>query len=215
MNKKILSKLTALTVVGGISTSCMFVNTTNVFAKEINSESRIELHQVSNSEFEEMKNEISKYLVLNSDGTIGLSLKMPRSYNYEYNLDGLYKHFDMLNEKVKSGEISINADFSINQKQTRAGQTCLKYYWWGTSGYYSYSNARREIVGLKNAAIAGTGVATVGGLTGNLIASVGGTITATYCAMLAHSMEEVNSNNGQRGIVVDINWVLAYSVYSQ
>lgn len=78
-----------------------------------------------------------------------------------------------------------------------------------------YPNARREIVGLKNAAIAGTGVATVGGLTGNLIASVGGTITATYCAMLANSMEEVNSNNGQRGIVVDINWVLAYSVYSQ
>lgn len=213
MNKNKLSKLIALTVAGAISTSCIF-NTT-VFAQEINNKPKIELQEVSNLEFENMKEEVSKYLKLNSDGTISLSEKMPRSYNYEYNLNKLYEHFDMLNKKVKNGEISINNDFTINQKQTRAGQTFIKYYWWGTSGYYSYSNARKEIVGLRNSALVGGATATVGGMTGNLIAGVGGIVSATYCSMLANSMEEINNNNGQRGIVVNINWALIYTVFSQ
>lgn len=213
MKKNKLSKLIALTVAGTISTSCIF-NTT-VFAQEINNKPKIELQEVSNFEFENMKKEVSKYLKLNSDGTISLSEKMPRSYNYEYNLNKLYEHFDMLNDKVKNGEISINNDFTINQKQTRAGQTFIKYYWWGTSGYYSYSNARKEIVGLRNSALVGGATATVGGMTGNLIAGVGGIVSATYCSMLANSIEEVNNNNGQRGIVVNINWALVYTVFSQ
>lgn len=59
---------------------------------------------VSESYFEDMKNDVYNYLILNNDGTISLSNKMPRFLYDGYNLKYLEKHFEYLNEKVRRGE---------------------------------------------------------------------------------------------------------------
>lgn len=218
MKKTLINRLTILTITGTICTSALAPSMTT-FAYENNekvnqSTNYNEPKMVSKEKFEEMKKEVYKYLVLNEDGTIGISRKMPKSLNYEYNLDSLQKHFDYLNQMVENGEISINPDFTINQPQTRGGVNKVVNYWWGVSEWYSYSTARHnaKIASQYSNALVGSSIligafSKIGGI------AVG--LGSVYWSTLATNMNYVNDGNGQRGIVIDMNWAGIYSIYSQ
>lgn len=68
---------------------------------------------VSREEFQAMNNEVSKYIVLSQDGTIGLSKDVPADLYDKYNLEYLEKRFEELNQQVRDGKIKINKDLSI------------------------------------------------------------------------------------------------------
>lgn len=218
--KKTVSKLSVLTLAGTIATTAISPSITAFAHENIeDSKSNISVNynepgMVSKKDFEEMKREVYKFLVLNEDGTIGISEKMPRSLSYEYDLNSLQKHFDYLNSMVKSGEISINSDFSINQPQARGGINKVVNYWWGASEWYSYSTARHnaKIASQYSNALVGTSIligafSKIGGI------AVG--LGSVYWSTLATNMNYVNDGNGQRGIVIDMNWAGIYSIYSQ
>lgn len=38
---------------------------------------------------------------------------------------------------------------------------------------------------------------------------------AKVCRNIARDIDSVNESNGQRGIVIDMNWAAIYSIYSQ
>lgn len=68
---------------------------------------------VSRDEFQAMNDEVSKCIVLNDDGTIGLLENIPSDVYEKYKLEYLEDQFEGLNQRVKNGEIKINEDFSI------------------------------------------------------------------------------------------------------
>lgn len=203
-NKIITSILLACTITATVSP------TLTTFANTINENVNLEITQEDNS----IINNVKPYVNVNNDGFIGLTDNISDKMIKEYDLEGLLKHFEYLNQQVKLGNIKINKDLSIIDLNNlvKAGSDYLNNHWWGFECGYSYSSARSAIKDLKNVAI---GAGTVAGALGNILVSIGGAVTAGYCSMLANSMEHVNSGNGQRGIVVDVNWTAVYNVYSQ
>lgn len=226
MKKSLINKLTALIITTAVCTGTLY-SSINTIAyennREINefttySQSKIDnetSRMVSREEFEEMKKEVYQYLVLNEDGTISLSTKTPRSLVNEYSLEALQEHFNYLNEKVKNGEITINPDFTINQQiETYAGIDKEELYWWGVSQWCSYSSARHKAhvcTEISN----GLSIASAIGGVFNKIAGIVLGVGNFYYGKFANDINYVNEGNGQRGIVIDMNWAAIYSIYSQ
>lgn len=220
MNNKLVRKLAMLTLVGAFTLN-FAIPAINANAATI-TESRIVATGdkfKSVSEFEKEKNAIEKYLVINEDGTIALSNDIPSSYTEKYHLDDLKSHLAKLNKKVKSNDIAISRDFKIKNVNSSsiktAGSNYTEEYWWGASQGYTYSSAKTAITSLKKAAAVSAGLVTLGGYTGSLFVIIGGSLTGVYCAGLADDMNDVNSYNDKDGIVLDVNWSMEYSVYSQ
>lgn len=226
MKKNLINKLTALIITTVVCTGTLY-SSINTIAyennREINeftiySQSKIDnetYRMVSREEFEEMKKEVYQYLVLNEDGTISLSTKTPRSLVNEYSLEALQEHFNYLNEKVKNGEITINPDFTINQHiETYAGIDKEETYWWGVSEWSSYSSARKKAQVCTKIA---NGLSIASDMTSvfNKIASIVLDIGDFYYSRFADNINYINEGNGQRGIVIDMNWAAIYSIYSQ
>jgi cell division protein FtsL len=221
MKNKLIKKLSTLTLIGALTLSfavpIISANAATTTNREIVSTS----HSLKSvSEFEKEKNDIEKYLVINEDGTIALSDDIPSSYNEKYHLDDLRAHFAKLNKKVKSNDIAFSKDFKVKNVnssniKTSGGSNYIEEYWWGASQGYTYSQARTSITSLKKTATISAGIVTLGGYTGSLFAIIGGLVTGGYCFDLASDMEDVNSDNDQAGIVVDVNWAMDYSVYSE
>lgn len=207
-NKIITSILVACTITATVSP------TLTTFANTINENVNLEITQ---KEENNIINNVKPYVNVNNDGFIGLTDNISDEMIKEYDLEGLLKHFEYLNQQVKLGNIKINKDLSIIDLNNlvKAGSNYVNTHWWGFECGYSYSAARTAIKDLRNVSVGAGTVAGVAGALGNVLVSIGGAITSGYCAMLANSMEHVNSGNGQRGIVVDVNWAAVYSVYSQ
>lgn len=182
--------------------------------RDVNTPAVVQQNQESS---EAMINTVKQFVKVNNDGFITLSAKTPRDMYDKYNLNGLNAHFNKLNEQVRAGNIIINNDLSIIElnHQVKAGRNYTKVHWWGNEIGYSHASARKAITSLQNVAIGAGTVAGVGGALGNILVAIGGGITAGYCGMMANSMQSVNDSNGQRGIVVDVNWAAIYTVYSQ
>lgn len=217
MKSKLISKLIAVTLVsticfGTFSKSLIVsasVNKRDKVIQQINYPKMI-----SKYESNDIKNEVYKFLMINEDRTIGFVENIPEDLYVEYKLDKLQEHFNNLNDRVKSNEISINPDFSINQIESRGGVTKVVSYWWGASEWYSYDKAAHNahIASLYAGSLAGVGVITSSFL---LIGSIAAGLGSWYWSAFAENLNYVNNGNGQRGVVVDMNWAGVYSIYSQ
>jgi len=221
MKNKLIKKLSTLTLMGALTLNFAVPAISANAATTTNHQIVSTSHSLKSvSEFEKEKNDIEKYLVINEDGTIALSNDIPSSYNEKYQLDALKTHLAKLNKKVKSNDIAFSRDFKVKNVnssniKTSGGSNYTEEYWWGASQGYTYTQAKTSITSLKKTAGISAGIVTLGGYTGNLFAIIGGLVTGGYCLDLAMDMEDVNSDNGQAGIVVDVNWAMEYSVYSE
>lgn len=221
MKNKLIKRLTVCTLIATVSLTSMLPGINAYAASKNNNRgnsgkiesSKVESHNVSKEEFDEMNNEIAKYLILNDDGTIALSEKTPRSLN-KYDLDALKSHLEGLNEEVTNGEIIINSDLTIVEKSARGNVSKAVKYWWGYSNYYSYKDVNVELKKVNNMLkIYGTATAVTGifSKAAGIIFGLGALYWGWYSADL--SLE--NSMSDGQGVVADVNFSGVYSIYRQ
>ncbi|MBN1050412.1 hypothetical protein EXM65_18900 [Clostridium botulinum] len=219
MKKKLITKLSVLTLMTALTLNFV-VPASNVQAATVN-ETQItnSAVEISNDNFEEMKENVEQYLILNEDGTISFSENMPSEYVEKYDLNDLSKHINMLNKDVKSEKITINEDFSINEHKRvkrSSGQNYVKRFWWGCSEGMDYNKAKKTVKKLRKTARLGATTTALSAAADCFIPGVAvGAITNQYCDNFADEIEDVNNDNNKAGIVVDMNWAAVYSVYSQ
>lgn len=210
---KSIVKIISILLIGGMSFS--FGTSSIVQAKSLNETNNPEVksYSVGKEEFDRINSEIQKYLIIESDGTISLSKKTPRSFE-TYNLQALESHLNQLNEQVLTGEIIINDDLSINEKNSRGNVSKRVKYWWGYSNWYSYNDVKYELQ-LANNAVKLYGASAV--ITGvfspaaGLILGLGSWYWNAYSSDL--SLE--NSYSNGQGVVADVNWAGVYNIYRQ
>ncbi|MDU4922319.1 MAG: hypothetical protein E6X12_10655 [Actinomyces sp.] len=163
--------------------------------------------------------DIEPYVIRNSDGTLELSKKVPKSLYKKYNLSKLEERFNQLNKEVATGEITIQNDLSINRKLSetspllRVSSTSNGYgnhygdfrreAWWGVQLGYCNKCTKDCVYDLRNYS--------------NNMGLVGMIIIATYLPSwymnkLANQMEYYNN---PKGVYVDINNFLIFDVNPQ
>jgi len=192
----------------------------NANYSEINTESQ------TTDSMNEQINVVENYIDLNSDGTISLANDVPESVKDKYQLDKLSERFDQLNERVKSGEIVINKDLSITEKQpsnnlnsqvTMAAASYSaqvekhKEYWWGQKNWYNNSQTKKAQDALNTAAGAATLAAGLSSL-GFPPGAFAGGVAAGYWSLLSSRM---GAHNNGKGVTVSVTWALVFSVASR
>lgn len=103
-----------------------------------------------------------------------------------------------------SSEINLSRDAGINKTTT---------HWWGTSAYYSKNRATEVVLDYRSARTfaAGVTIATAGSPLAAFTIPVG--LTGAYWELLADRIERHNVSG--RGVIVNLTWVLAFTVKSQ
>lgn len=165
---------------------------------------------------ENMIDTVEQYIVLNQDGTIGISKDMSQNMIEEYDINSLQERFDLLNQQVKANQIVINEDLSITQKNTMhiMAAKAAKYektqrYWWGDKNWYTNAQTKAHIKDLNTAAIAAGGTGAALGALGFIPGAFTGAVAGTYWGVLASRMD---ANNKGKGVTVSVTWVLAFNV---
>ncbi len=129
------------------------------------------------------------------------------------------KGIKSVNDQIVEGKIKILRNGTLikaddNNFYLQGGTTYTTYLWWGVRHYKSTDAANAWIRDLNKFA-AGSGAVSV--LSGILFPGAGTIITgltAAYAYWIASDAAYVNSTT-TRGIIVDIKWVLVYSIYPQ
>ncbi|TMU83438.1 hypothetical protein FGG79_19715 [Bacillus sp. BHET2] len=162
--------------------------------------------------------EVAPYIHKDSKGFLYVDSNIPRDIYINNKVELLEESFKEINMQVANGQVVINGDLSITNKsnfktfasaKASKGYTS-KTYWWGERATYTNSQTKTAVQQLQDAAIhEGFVAAALFWLPP--IAGVGG-ITGAYCGKLASSMK---SHNKGKGVILDMTWVLAYSVKSR
>lgn len=208
MNYKISNGFKALALAGTIGGVISPIAT--ISASAATSETPTTLEISMQSKADNQLDAVYPFLELQEDGTIAFSQNLPFNYYTQYNLNELQLWFNHLNEQVRQGTISFNEDFSINQKQVKGGLTYSENYWWGVRHYKSHDDAKSWITQLKGISTASK-LLEILGLPGAALE----TAVKVYVNLLTDSIKMVNDYNNKKGVYIDINWALIYSVKTQ
>ncbi|MFS1511355.1 hypothetical protein VQL36_02805 [Chengkuizengella sp. SCS-71B] len=161
-----------------------------------------------------MVDTVKKYLKLNKDGTIGLSKKIPEDIRTTYKTDDLLIYFDYLNNRVKSGEITINKDFSISSSLISAkdhGENRIEEHWWGWTRYADSEESEDIALDLYSAAAGATMAAGLSAL-GFPPGVIGGTVAAGYWSLLA---TRILRNDEGHGTIITVTYLAVFNVSPQ
>ncbi|WP_155591836.1 hypothetical protein [Lysinibacillus cavernae] len=129
--------------------------------------------------------------------------------------------FDNLNEDIEDGKLIVldngtMIDSTDKNFYIQGGSTYDESHWWGNRRYMSTAAAREYVYTLRDAAGVTTGLAlasVIFGAAGAIPASVNG-VTALWCNQLANRVEYHNGNTN-RGVRIDLYWVLVFDVEPQ
>lgn len=214
-NKKIIKGssviLSALLLTSGLAPS---VSAASEKPKEKTTQniSNVQLQQ------QDVINTVQQYIHLNQDGTISLDKNIPNTIAEKYQTNKLEERFTNLNERVKTGQITINSDFSVTENSTfntLAAKSSKverhEEYWWGHKNWYNNRQTKNAIDALNTAA-ATAGIAAGLSSLGFPPGAFAGAVAGGYWMLLATRM---GANNNGSGVTVSMTWALVYNVESR
>lgn len=172
----------------------------------------VELTEVSPEESSTLISEVAPYVHKNDQGFLYVDSSIPSDTYIKHDVAQLEKSFEKINAKVENGFVTVNDDLSITPTfQTFAEKNFTsEYFWWGERGTYTNQQAIDATKGVNKAAI---DVGWIGALTAWIPGFAGVTgVTSGYLYKLGSGMEAANKG---KGIIIDMNWTLTYTIKSR
>lgn len=172
----------------------------------------VELTEVSPEESSTLISEVAPYVHKNDQGFLYVDSSIPNDTYIKHDVAQLEKSFEEINAKVENGFVTVNDDLSITPTfQTFAEKNFTsEYFWWGERGTYTNQQAIDATKGVNKAAI---DVGWIGALTAWIPGFAGVTgVTSGYLYKLGSGMEAANKG---KGIIIDMNWTLTYTIKSR
>lgn len=174
-----------------------------------------ELTKVSPEESSALISEVEPYVHKNDQGLLYVDSSIPSEIYNKHNVALLEKSFEEINAKVEKGFVTVNNDLSITPTFFQAFAKKERNYtsetfWWGERGTYTNAQAKEAAQQVNTAAI---DVAYIGALTAwipGFAITIG--ITSAYLFKLSN---DINVANKGKGIILDMNWTLTYSISSR
>lgn len=153
--------------------------------------------------------EVKKYIKIDDNGHIGFTFVPPGQYK-KYNLSELQNHFNLLNEKVDKGEISINENLEISDLriQTFASYGSWTYHWWGYDRKFTKKQAAAYVDEIEYVVLGmGAGAAVTAP---SLVIAGGFLLSASWYGLLAKRIEA--NNKGKKGVLVEVYWARTFDI---
>ena len=173
---------------------------------------------------EEFIKEASAYVEVSEDGLIELSL--PKSFEYQIDtkeyeaiLDGI----NAINKLVEDGELEVTENGTIYEANdtelvVQGGNVNkVTWHWWGVRRYASKSVATELAHDFSAISVGCGAVSTVAGFFGPVGVAVAITtaiVGTGRAGLLANDINYYNSKTN-RGVIIDLRWILTYKVSCQ
>jgi len=130
-------------------------------------------------------------------------------------ITSMIEGIENLNELAQQGEIIITENGTIFEASDdefvlQSNINRRTWHWWGVRELFSRATTSNWIHRLEQARNTAAAVTAISGLTGFLPGSVAGIVTMWYTQRLATDMRFRLNSTSNRGIVVEMTWILAY-----
>jgi hypothetical protein len=166
---------------------------------------------------------LNNYVEVNSNGI--LYFNIPADVSNQLGLDQIQmaqKCLDLTNAKISNKQLAVTENGTIynpndDSEYTQAYESGYQYYWWGLRTWWTQSQATQGAYNLTQMAL-GFGISAGASAAAGFFFpfffgfAIGLGVGAAYYNEVAASM---NYYNNYRGIILDINYWLTYSCYSQ
>ena len=158
--------------------------------------------------------EVEPYVHRDKQGFLYVDNSIPRELYIQNKVDLLEKSFEEINKQVESGQVVINDDLSITSNRFTTFASGNGYtsetFWWGERATYNNAQTKSAVKSLTDASIDITFIAAATFWVPSIAA--GSMLTAAYCGKLGKDMDAKNKG---KGVILDMTWVLAYTVKSR
>lgn len=144
---------------------------------------------------------------------------------------GQLEYFDYINGQVRKGDMAINFDLTIvNKNENLRGKdhshkaaghwsscggginTEATMYWWGYARYACDCETREMSADFSTCCSVAEGAAALCGVFGGGVSAIPGGISAAYFGLLA---SRLTANNHGRGVYIEMTWVWAFDITPQ
>lgn len=216
--KKLLSLICSIVIIINVATNSFAIGVQEVNIKQLENNTSIE-HIF----------ELKPFVIFNENGTLSLDVENATQSGKELEaMQALMQHFEIINPKILSAEISVDEElnitggvYPIKSHRCSLGRNSYSTYWWGYERYACNHESNRIISDLNTLA---AGSSMVGGVAGG-IASIfpvsapiagaiagGAAFDAGYWWLLA---TRIGANNNGRGTIIQMSHVLFFDIKSQ
>ena len=160
-------------------------------------------NQANTIKFEAMIAEAEKHLQRNSDGTLSLNEQTSRSSGMSDETHQFVQAaLEHTNAFVKSGDITVDAQFRIHSADASRNVWVDGWHWWGVTVALDNGSTQKLVSLLK-----GNNLSNAISLIGSVVThSMIGVIKTLLSVTLGYTIDFVNNNGGRHGVNINVTW---------